>query len=474
MDDPGQVTDKLRVAVAAIPEERGAARRPNRRFSRLRTAVLAVAVVAVVSGSLALGVYFRGGAGSGAASSPTAIAPHSTAAEAAGPTAIASHSTAAEAAWTDLDWSSPVAFGDATAVDDVVSWRGEIWAVGLDTAGRVGFWRSADGATWTPVTTDDAAFDGANTIDLLAEPSGLVAYGTSAEPSCSGPSAATTCGPDHFGVWTSPDGTTWTRSATHVFDSANVASLTSGPDGLIAVGNLGWDKPQMWSSSDGATWEPVDVTDGEFSNAHFFVVRGWSGGYVMGGSVGGTEPSSSGTLSAAGAAAAWWSADGRTWHAADVNRIGLTGVAIQSLYVGRDGLLAIGSEWGGQAATGWWSSDGHVWQTLAQSWIDTASGAINDPPSDTVFDDGTRMVAFVPEGPGGQLEGWTSLDGNVWSALSFTYVSDSSLPYWSGYAPAYTSVYTFGKAFVLPDGLLVTGQAPGNPPKVVAWRVIAS
>jgi hypothetical protein len=372
------------------------------------------------------------------------------------------------AGWTDLDWSNLVAFGDATVVNDVVSWKGALWAAGLDTAGRAGLWSSADGATWTRVLIDGAvSFDGANTIDLL--------YGTTTESPCSGPSAAMTCGPDHFGVWTSPDGTTWTRSDTHVFGSAYVAGLTSGPNGLIAVGNLGWDKPQMWASSDGTVWQPVDVTDGEFSNSHFFVVRGWSGGYVMGGSVGGTEPTSSGTLSPAGAAAAWWSSDGRTWHAADVNRIvNRVGVAIQSLYVGRDGLLAIGSEWGGQAATGWWSSDGHVWQTLAQSWINTASGAIPDPPSDTVFDDGTRMVAFVPEGPGGQLEAWTSLDGKVWSALSFTYVSDSSLPYWSGYAPAHTSVYTFGKAFVLPDGLVVTGQTPDNPPKAVAWRVIAS
>jgi hypothetical protein len=455
LDDPRHVPDELRFAVAAIPEAPGAARSLARRFPGLRMAVSVAAVVAVISGSLALGVYFRGGTGSGAASSPTA-SPLT--------------STAAEAGWTNLDWSKPVAFGDATVIDDVVSWKGELWAVSLDTAGRVGFWRSAEGATWTRVTTDGAVFAGANTVNLLADPSRLVAYGTTAESTCSGSSAATTCGPDHFAVWTSPDGTSWTRSATHVFDSANVSSLTSGPNGLIAVGDLGWTRPQMWASSDGTTWQPVDVTDGEFSNAHFFVARGWSGGYVMGGSVGGTEPSPSGTVSASGAAAAWWSSDGRTWHAADVNRIGLTGVAIQSLNVGRDGLLAIGSEWGGQAATGWWSSDGRVWQTLAQSTVMTASGVIPDPPSDTVFDDGTRMVAFVPEGPDGHLEGWTSFDGKAWSGLSFTALADSSLPNWPGTA----SVQTFGKAFVLADGLLVTGQAPGNPPKGLAWRVIAS
>ena len=457
LDDPRHVPDELRFAVAEIPEAPGAARRPTRRLSRLRRAVSIVAVVAVVSGFLALGVYFRGATGSGAASSPTASA---------------LPSTATKAAWRDLDWSSPVPFDDAGVVNDVVSWKGALWAAGLDTAGRTGLWSSADGATWTRVFMNDAvSFPGATTIDLLAEPSGLVAYGTAVESPCSGSSAATTCGSDNFGVWTSPDGTTWTRSDTHVFGSANVASLTSGPNGLIAVGSLGWDKPQMWASSDGGVWQPVDVTDGEFSNSHFFVVRGWSGGYVMGGSVGGTEPTSSGTLSPAGAAAAWWSSDGRTWHAADVNRIvNRVGVAIQSLYVGRDGLLAIGSQWGGQAATGWWSADGHVWQTLAQSTVMTASGGvIPDPPSDTVVDDGTRMVAFLPDGPDGHLEGWTSLDGKIWSALRFTYVSDSELPYWPGTA----SVQTFGKAFFLPDGLLVTGQAPGSLPKGLAWRVIA-
>lgn len=455
LDDPGQVPNELRFAVAAITEAPGVARRTGRRFSGLRMAVSVVAVVAVISGSLALGVYFRGGTGSGAASSPTASA---------------LPSTAAEAGWTNLDWSKPVAFGDASVVNDVVSWKGALWAAGRDTAGRAGFWSSADGAAWTRVTTGDVVFAGANAVNLLAEPSGLVAYGTTAESPCSGPNTATKCGPGHFAVWTSPDGTSWTRSATHVFDGANVSSLTSAPNGLIAVGGLGWDKPLMWASSDGTVWQPVDVTDGEFSNAHFFVVRGWSGGYVMGGSVGGTEPSSSGTLSPAGAAAAWWSSDGRTWHAAEVNRIGLTGVAIQSLHVGRDGLLAIGSEWGGQAATGWWSADGRVWQTLAQSTIMTASGGvIPDPPSDTVFDDGTRMVSFAPAGPDGHLEGWTSFDGKTWSGLSFTALAYSSLPYW----PGNVSVQTFGKAFILPDGLLVTGQAPGNPPKGLAWRVIA-
>jgi hypothetical protein len=79
------------------------------------------------------------------------------------------------------------------------------------------------------------------------------------------------------------------------------------------------------------------------------------------------------------------------------------------------------------------------------------------------------MVAFLPDGPDGHLEGWTSLDGKIWSALRFTYVSDSELPYWPGTA----SVQTFGKAFFLPDGLLVTGQAPGSLPKGLAWRVIA-
>jgi hypothetical protein len=154
-------------------------------------------------------------------------------------------------------WSASEPLGGASTVDDVVNWRGALWAVGLDTTGKVGFWRSADAGAWSRVTTDNAVFAGATTINLLVDSSGLVAYGTATHK---------------FVVWTSRDGTSWTRSDTQAFDGANVASLTSGPDGLVAVGDLGWNKPQIWSSSDGTVWQTIDLASGMFGDAHLFIV----------------------------------------------------------------------------------------------------------------------------------------------------------------------------------------------------------
>ena len=443
--DSGLVPAELRVAVAA----------PS---SRLRIAISVAGIVALVSGSLALALFFPKGTATGGATNST------------GPTAATNSTGAAataEADWTHLTWSEPVPFGDATAVDDVASRKGELWAVGHDATGQVGFWSSPDGGAWKRAIVDVAVFAGAKTLGLLADPSGLVAYGRYTQSPCGPTNLATTCGTDGLGVWTSPDGATWTRSATPAFDDATVVSVASGPDGLIAVGQSGWTKPEIWTSLDGRAWQSVDVAGGAFGNAHFFAVRGWSGGYLVAGSVGGTAPSPAGSLSPGAVAAAWWSTDGRSWHSATVNRIFDTGVAVLSINVGRGGFLAMGSAWGGSSPTSWWSADGKVWDSLAETSVQVSGGGVvTDPPSHPVFDGGTRMVAFAARGPDLSLEGWTSLDGKNWSELPFPAVY-GNLPH----DPGHPADRTFGKAFVLADGMLIVGQAANDPPTAVSWRV---
>jgi hypothetical protein len=61
---------------------------------------------------------------------------------------------------------------------------------------------------------------------------------------------------------------------------------------------------------------------------------------------------------------------------------------------------------------------------------------------------------------------WVSSDGLTWQSLLFSGATDT-IPRWPG-----NTALTIGTAYVVPGGLIVTGQQGSAPPES-AWRVTA-
>jgi hypothetical protein len=110
-----------------------------------------------------------------------------------------------------------------------------------DLSGSWVLWRSTDGQSWTSNaawTTDSVA----SPLSVVAGPSGFAVTGSY----LIGP------GRVRSAVWTSRDGTSWTRA--NIGSDVNSALVLN--NGFLAVG------PQMFASLDGAAWEPVSSPPG--------------------------------------------------------------------------------------------------------------------------------------------------------------------------------------------------------------------
>ncbi len=172
------------------------------------------------------------------------------------------------AVWTSVDgftWSrvphDEMVFGgvDSQVIQDVTVGGPGLVAVGMD-GGRgpwdnnpesnAAVWTSVDGVTWSRVPDDDAVFSsGGNPVMLSVTTGGpgLVAVGADFWP------------PEHrrTAVWTSPDGTRWTRVPDDVTVRGALTSVTAGGPGLVAVGIDATEANGVWTSVDGITWSRV-------------------------------------------------------------------------------------------------------------------------------------------------------------------------------------------------------------------------
>ena len=473
-DEPSPMPDELRRRVASIPNEWNVSQAspPILQLSRLVTLARAAVVLVIIGAILASLAFLRGttvGPSLGGKSSVPSVSQV--------PTLTVTPSEAV-GTWHGLKWSAPTHLPEATSVNDVISWGGGFLAVGQIQAGlgqsQVALWRSNDGITWTRLSVDATVFERSLVNQVVATPSGLVAWGWTGQPVCTGQGVSTSCGPTPLMVWTSPDGLSWTRIAqTTTFKGATIVGLTASARGLVAAGYLGWSQPMMWTSETGASWQQASLPKAMFEGAHFSDVRATAVGYVLAGSIGGTAPGTgiSGGVPAspgsAGIAAAWWSSDGRAWVNARVQGTGSTAASLGTVHEGSTGLIALGVATSGRQGSAWTSSDGKTWQQIGLAYYGGLPAPTGIPtlPAPGIADDGTHMVAYgnAPTG----LGMWTSSDGATWLALPFSGAL-GSVPA----APSDVTGAGVSRVFVVPDGLVIVGQLTALGP-LPLWHVTA-
>ncbi len=107
------------------------------------------------------------------------------------------------------------------------------------------------GTRWVQVPAT-GALAGAMLSDVVAFTGGFVAVGTASSPSL------------QPGIWTSPDGTHWTRDAPPSVGGqlATIVSLAVGGPGLVGVGYAGdlcRGTAEAFTSSDGVHWAAIDL-----------------------------------------------------------------------------------------------------------------------------------------------------------------------------------------------------------------------
>jgi hypothetical protein len=108
------------------------------------------------------------------------------------------------------------------------------------------------------------------------------------QPACTGQGEGqTTCVPPPVMIWTSHDGSSWTRIAdTSMLAGATIQAITADLRGLVAIGDTGWDKPAIWISATGTRWQRLALPSNVFADARFSDVRAKASGYVLGGGTG--------------------------------------------------------------------------------------------------------------------------------------------------------------------------------------------
>jgi hypothetical protein len=221
---------------------------------------------------------------------------------------------------------------------------------GLVAVGSIGWgdqtnaavWTSADGFNWTVTVPDHEEIlpgtIGHKMSSVIAAGPGLVAVG-----SRNGDAA----------VWTSIDGLSWSRvphdeAALGGVGEQGMSSVTIGGPGLVAVGfdQPGDDVPTgqasdaaVWTSVDGTTWSrvPHDEVFGGTGNQRMQSVTATGAGLVAVGADGGyydTRPN----------AVVWTSLDGLIWDRVAHDEAVFGGAEIHSVAVTGAGVVAVGDE----------------------------------------------------------------------------------------------------------------------------------
>lgn len=217
-------------------------------------------------------------------------------------------------------------------------------------------WVSADGRTWNRFAID---FDATS---VTATRDGWLAAGGS-----DGDAA----------VWSSPDGVNWTQIQSESFHSEThrfiIFDVASDGNTIVAVGGSDAldhreERPVIWTSTDGTQWSRVTDETGTFDipvGDGIQMVTAGPEGYVA---IGQERISESGDP---GYGAVWFSPDGLTWQR---SRLGdqTAGTAIPAWPVaGTDGYVLLTNSWteAGPSPQLWTSTDGTTWTTPTPSGV---------------------------------------------------------------------------------------------------------
>jgi hypothetical protein len=222
-------------------------------------------------------------------------------------------------------------------------------------------WVSPDGRSWSRISDDTGAFsvaEGQMMSDVTAGGPGLVAVG-SVETTASA-------------VWTSPDGLVWNAvqdpEALSEPGAPPMGRVATGGPGLIATGAMCSSGPDdepctwtggVWTSPDGTDWtrRTADEVGGEAPMMNDLVTVGSS---VI--AVGSAPPESGQAVGFRSVGAAWTSSDGIAWQRVPDDEVfrGADRVELRSVAASEAGLVAVGA-----LITvpddGPWSSTAAVW-----------------------------------------------------------------------------------------------------------------
>jgi hypothetical protein len=254
-------------------------------------------------------------------------------------------------------FGAPTADGNTMLLDVAASGDGFV-AVGTSFTGEHtgAVWVSADGRTWDRVAI------GFDATSIAATKDGWLAAGGS---------------DGNAAVWSSPDGVNWTEiesgsfhSETHrlmIFDVASDGNTIVAVGGSDAVDHRE-ERPVIWTSTDGTQWSRVTDETGTFDipvGDGIQTVTAGPNGYVA---IGQERLSEGGDP---GYGAVWYSPDGLTWQR---TRLGdqTVGTIIPSWPVaGPDGYVLLTNSWiqAGPSPQLWTSIDGTSWTAPAPSGV---------------------------------------------------------------------------------------------------------
>jgi len=267
-------------------------------------------------------------------------------------------------------WHSQAGFGSDSRINGLSVGQAGVLAVGSQ-GNKARSWFSSDGLAWTaaPASAATSAAKG-HTVRMnaaAATGSGWLAVGEE-DVACTIDCGSSTA--VRADVWASSDGLHWTvQPGGDALAKSAMTGIVRGGPGYVAVGGAPDAKPTnpghavIWTSSNGTAW--TRVPDAPI----FHATGGINSGLQVSASAIATDGShlvavGEGASQDLTTAVAWWSDDGRTWQRATGERFP-TGQLFQVSSV-PDGFLAVGPSGQDSCLGGIWSSpDGKAWSCIA-------------------------------------------------------------------------------------------------------------
>ena len=209
-----------------------------------------------------------------------------------------------------------------------------------------------------------------------------------------------------------------------------VGSVVEGPAGLLATGAAGGcGTPRwigaLWFSTDGLSWQQLDMTKIFGQGVQILQVSAGSSGYIA-----------TGTAARAGAqGVAWVARDGRTWRPVSFSAPAFKNSVVNDGTAFAGGYVLAGAVYGQAGACGspplltpslWWSADGTRW--TRDSLSGTTSGT-DVQMSVCRVDDGVLLAiqdAYGGNGTDTQAV-WTSTDGQNWKLIKAPAISETEV-----------------------------------------------